>query len=298
MSESGDKQQSPAEAFDVLAHELRFDILQELNAADGPVSFSELQAAVDISDSGQFNYHLSKVVGPFVRKSDSGYRLSAAGKRAVGAVFAGELSGESLRDVEPVPTAGSCHDCETNLAVVVNESSVRVCCPSCEAVYTEPEIPPGTLADWDREELPTVVNRWTRRWLNSVDLGLCEYCDGRTSTTVYRSGEAAGPEWFDADSGPDAIAVYECERCGYATHGDISFAALTRPPLVAFYYDHGINLRKQPLWALGLPERSTVAVVQETPLRVELSVTLDDDTRTFRFDRELALVDESDPVSA
>ena len=296
MTGGGDEQPTPEEAFDVLAHELRFEILHELNAASDPVPFSALHDAVDVQDSGQFNYHLSKVVGPFVRKSDEGYRLSTAGKRAVGTVFAGEFSGEPLREVAPVPMEGSCHNCNTGLEAVFGESSVRVHCPSCGAVFTEPEIPPGALSGRDREQLPQVINRWVRRWLTSVDLGLCEYCDGRTTTTVCRPREAAAPPWFDADSDREVIVVYECKRCGHWTHSVISFAALVRPPLVSFYHDHGINLRERPLWALDLIERSQTSVAQETPLRVELSVTLDDETRAFVFDREMTLIDESTPA--
>jgi hypothetical protein len=296
MTGGGDEQPTPEEAFDVLAHELRFDILRELNGASGPVPFSDLHDAVDVRDSGQFNYHLSKVVGPFVHKSDDGYRLSTAGKRAVGTVFAGEFSGEPLRDVEPVPTEGSCHECGTGLEAVFGDSRVRIHCPSCEVVVTEPEIPPGALTGWDREELPRMVNHWLRRWLTSVDLGLCEYCDGRTITTVCRPGEPAAQGWFEDDSELDTVVVYECQRCGHWTNAIVPFAALFRPPLVAFYYDHGINLRNQQLWALDLIEGSRTAVVQETPLQVELSITLDDETRRFVFDREMTLVEESTPA--
>jgi hypothetical protein len=63
------------EAFDLLANEIRLDILRTLGeamAGDGktPISFSELQRRVGVEDNGRFNYHLDRLLGTFVEKAD------------------------------------------------------------------------------------------------------------------------------------------------------------------------------------------------------------------------------------
>ncbi|QRV14078.1 helix-turn-helix transcriptional regulator [Haloterrigena salifodinae] len=54
----------PEEAFRLLGHEIRVQILLALwRASDHALGFSELYDAVDVDDSGQFTYHLSKLEG-------------------------------------------------------------------------------------------------------------------------------------------------------------------------------------------------------------------------------------------
>lgn len=297
MPDSGAEHPPAEEAFGRLAHELRFEVLRELNRAEGPLTFSELHEAVGVQDSGQFNYHLGKLVGPFVRKSEHGYSLSVAGKRAVGTVFAGEFaSGYEFGD-GPASAPGSCYDCGAALQVQFSESRLRLTCSSCDWVYTAPEIPPGALDGVDREAVPGLIDRWSRRLLISLDLGICEYCDGHVEGTVCLPGEEAAPEWFSvAKATRDVILVYSCRRCGFSTHAALPVVALTRPALAAFYHEHGIDVRNRPNWTFDLLVNPTVTVSQKTPLQVELPVTLDDETRVFVFDREAALVEERTPT--
>jgi hypothetical protein len=73
------------EAFATLGNETRLSILLALWEAYEPfvatnaVAFSELRERVGMRDSGQFNYHLDKLRGHFVRKTDAGYELRRAG---------------------------------------------------------------------------------------------------------------------------------------------------------------------------------------------------------------------------
>lgn len=81
---------STDEAFEVLAHELRLEIIRELWEAgvtrphDGDphttgVTFTDLRRRVGVADSGRFNYHLRKLTPHFVERAPDGYRLNAAG---------------------------------------------------------------------------------------------------------------------------------------------------------------------------------------------------------------------------
>lgn len=71
-----------ATAFDLLSAETRLRIVRALLAADPqPVRFSELRNRVGTRDTGQFNYHLGRLRGDLVEKSDGGYVLTSAGRR-------------------------------------------------------------------------------------------------------------------------------------------------------------------------------------------------------------------------
>ncbi|MFC7189356.1 hypothetical protein ACFQL7_05510 [Halocatena marina] len=52
------ERRSPEDVFSLLANDVRIEILHALGETpDTSLSFSELQARVDVADSGNFNYH-------------------------------------------------------------------------------------------------------------------------------------------------------------------------------------------------------------------------------------------------
>jgi len=70
-----------AETFSLLSDETRVRILVALSqAADDPVSFSDLRSRVGVDDSGQFNYHLDRLCERLVTKTDDGYLLTDSGE--------------------------------------------------------------------------------------------------------------------------------------------------------------------------------------------------------------------------
>ncbi|MEF8884798.1 MAG: helix-turn-helix domain-containing protein, partial [Haloarculaceae archaeon] len=94
----------PDEAFAALADDTRVDILRALwSDEDQRATFSELREAVGMRDSGQFNYHLDKLVGRFVRKTDDGYELTLAGLYVNGAIEAGAISYGPLYPFSAMP---------------------------------------------------------------------------------------------------------------------------------------------------------------------------------------------------
>lgn len=86
---------SPGEAFSVLGNDTRVAILRTLWDAGPPVAYSELKSAIGVHDSGRFNYHLDKLIGHFVERTEAGYSLLVAGEQAVQAIDAEMFTGES-----------------------------------------------------------------------------------------------------------------------------------------------------------------------------------------------------------
>ena len=63
-------------------------LYREQRVGSTPIAFSALCDRTGIEDTGQFNYHLTRLRGPFVAKGPEGYSLTPAG-RAVGQLLTG-----------------------------------------------------------------------------------------------------------------------------------------------------------------------------------------------------------------
>ena len=140
---------SPEAAFSLLSNETRFAVLRALYDADErSLSFSDLRERTGVKDSGQFNYHLGKLVGVFVRETDDGYALRYAGKRVIGAVLSGAYTREVT--VDPIPVDGRCFDCGGRLEASYRDERARTGCVDCDLSVTEYGVPPGIVDGYER----------------------------------------------------------------------------------------------------------------------------------------------------
>lgn len=281
---------APEAAFELLAHEIRLQTLEVLNDADERLSFGELRDRVGVEDPGKFNYHLQKLTGRFVRAND-GYRLSAAGKRVVGAVLSGGYTAEFADEV--VPMDAGCSVCEGRLEARFSGERARILCSNCEWTVTAPRIPPGVFEGWPRDVSPEVVDRWRKRNRVSAAYGFCYNCDGRLDQTICLPDDDGAPDWFHGHIS-DAVEVSSCRRCGHWWHTVVEQAVVTHPAVAAFHYDHGIDVRETPDWALPWVDHGQATVTDTDPLRIEVPVAIDDARRVFTFDGDLSLVAWSD----
>jgi hypothetical protein len=279
----------PDEAFELLAHGTRLRVLETLNESAEPLVFGELRERVGVSDPGGFNYHLRKLTGRFVRETDEGYELTIPGRRVVGAVLSGGYT--KVLDAEPLPVSGTCSECDGSLEARFHKDGIEVVCQNCGFQQTDPKIPAGALEGWSREDAPAVVARWLKRIHAAAEYGFCYNCDGRLDRTVTLPADEGSPEWLTGEH-LDATVIYECRRCGTGWQSVVPYAILTHPAVVVFHYDHGIDLREIPDWNLDWPEIGLATVVNETPLRIEVPITLDDETRVFTVDADLDIVNE------
>jgi DNA-binding transcriptional ArsR family regulator len=77
----------PDRAFELLSNETRIAILRVLASADEEcLPFSILRKRVGIDDSGQFNYHLNRLAGHYVRRTRDGYIICQTGTDALEAI--------------------------------------------------------------------------------------------------------------------------------------------------------------------------------------------------------------------
>lgn len=81
----GSTAEAVSDTLALLGDQRRVAIVAELAAAGAvpgsatTLRFSRLRDRVGVEDSGQFNYHLGKLCGRLVERTEEGYRLTPAG---------------------------------------------------------------------------------------------------------------------------------------------------------------------------------------------------------------------------
>ena len=264
-------------ALDAAGDPTRLAILRALfETGGGPVSFSELQTDVELRDSGLFNYHLGKLVGPFVRKDEDGYHLRHAGEQVVGAVLAGTYGPD--RSVGPVSVEGACFDCGGPLVARYVDDHGSVACADCDTPVTRYRMPSGLFDDREADALPGLLHRWVRLDVVRLGAGICPVCLGPLT------GRLDTPPGVDL---PVPGVAFTCDRCGMHAGGTVGLVLLDHPTVAAFHFDHGVDLRTDSVWRLDwLFDPDAVELVDEDPPTVRVTVRLDGDelTATVRGD--------------
>ena len=265
---------TPAEAFALLDNETRLSILEALTDADGPLAFSELREQVGERDSGKFNYHLGKLTDHFVRRTESGYEPTLAGRQIVGALLAGTYTADV--SLSPIEIDGECPNCgESPLVVEYADEHVKIRCTECESWFSQFTFPPGTVEQFDREQLPMAFDRWLRTVFQRIVAGFCANCSGRLDSRLLPDDDRPEP----------ARAEFTCERCGDVATASPETALFYHPAAVGFFYDHGIDVTETPTWETSTRlDDLTYEITSEDPLVVEVAVTLDDEVLEATID--------------
>ncbi|HZD43168.1 MAG TPA: helix-turn-helix domain-containing protein [Methanomicrobiales archaeon] len=271
---------SPEQAFSLLGNDTRIGIIQALWKADEPLSFSDLHDRVDIRDSGQFNYHLNKLVGLFVRQADGKYELTYAGSQVIGAILSGTYTQRA--EAERFELDTFCPDCGTELTATYEEETVTVRCETCDENRSTFRLPPGAFEGRTEDELPKTFERWLLNVFSLMADGICLRCSGKTVGSLVTD-----TEYFFSDQ--EAGIEFICQRCGDHAAGNIETYLLRHPAVIAFHYDHGIDLTTASVWELEWLHAESATIVSEDPLVVSSSITLDGDELTLTVDEELAV---------
>lgn len=276
----------PEKAFAALSDPARIEVLRALwEAEDRTATFSELRAAVEMDDSGRFNYHLSKLCDQFISRTDDGYRLRLAGTRVVGALLSGAYT--QTGSMESVAMDQLCPLCGIPLTFQYTDERVVIDCDECNRGTIEIPVPPGVFAGYDHERLPDVAEQYARNLIQQVRTGFCVTCEGRIQPRVSVKTSPSDAE--DAYRIP--IVHYECERCGETTNAALGTAFLGHPDVVAFYHDHAIDVRETPLWRFIAVDEDSVRILQEDPLRANVVYTADSDQLTLTVDGNLTVLE-------
>lgn len=275
---------SADDAFGLLGDDTRLGVLRALSETDGPLGFADLRTAVGVADSGQFNYHLDRLVGQFVAKRDEGYGLTPAGRRVVGAVLAGQYT--KAVESDPVPVDADCPHCGGRLDARFEEGLARIACDDCERDVIRLGVPPGAFEEYPRSEWPRVAERWTRREFETFVDGFCPTCHGPATSTLERSAEEV------LDTYPFGVR-YACDRCDTSMFANVEAHVLFHPAVVTFHYDRGVDVTETAIWDLDWAVTPGAQAVVEDPLRVEVPVTVDGDCLRLTLDEDASVVETS-----
>jgi hypothetical protein len=262
------ERRSPEAVFGLLGDESRLRILQALGETpDESIPFAELHRRSEVDDSGRFNYHLGKLRGTFVRRTEDGYELTYAGRQVIGAMYAGIYTTNAT--VEAIPAEESCPVCGGDLVAEYAEETTSIYCTACEDFRNDFGFPPGSLDQFDHEELPFAFDRWMSHVIGGVIDGFCYTCAGRMD------GQLVVDDADERMGGLPAHAEFECDRCGSTATTSGGAPVLYHPAVAGFLHGHGFESGRSPTWELSAVGLPTGELLSESPPRVTVKLEHD-----------------------
>ncbi|WP_327050919.1 winged helix-turn-helix domain-containing protein [Halomicrococcus gelatinilyticus] len=270
---------------ELLNHEVRAEILLALaermqeHPRDATLRFSELRDRVGHDDPGNFNYHLKRLSGAFVEKTDAGYRLSDVGHHFVAVLLSGRFDPDRRREFPDTET--SCPVCGAPSTVTYEDGSLRTVCEDDHTMVLN--VGPELLDSHSVIEALDVAMRRSLWEARSTMDGVCPYCDGQTSGTVTRYPGEPVPILYE----------WTCDRCGVFLQNSAGGCVLFHPAVVGFCYQHGVDVF-QRTWEVLVENVETAAVCSADPLRVQVAVSLEGERLELTLDDSATVVDVAD----
>jgi DNA-binding transcriptional ArsR family regulator len=282
---------APAEAFSTIANETRLAILEALwTAPERPVTFSELRRSVGMRDSAQFNYHLGKLTGHFIKKTDDGYDFRHAGKKVVRAVLEGSFNEDP--ELPFFGISGACTECGAGLQAAYADEQITIDCAACGRIHSRYSFPPGGLNDRTREEVMDAFNQRVRHLHCLAADGVCPECNGKMETTLRRAA--------DDEFAAELCVEHRCAQCDHRILSTAGLKLLDHSDVVTFHRTHGIDLCATPYWEFAWcvsDEHTTI--LSADPWSIRVTIALDDEELRVTMDGDLTVTDvETFPVTA
>jgi len=296
---------SPDEAFDVVGDEARLQILQVLAEAGEPLAFSELLDRIDYDDSSNFSYHLEKLVGHFVRKTEEGYRPRLAGRRVVESIYSGVVTDNPVVDRTPVDM--TCMYCEAPTEMAYHDGVAVVYCRECEGrigkmgpaeqwpiphrdIVGYVSLPPAGVYGRTPTEMLDAAGITTVADVQEIVRGVCPGC----SATIDRSPEVCedhetADEFCTRCNHQFGVSILvRCTNCTFRSRSPFPTHALGNIDLLAFMTDHGID----PFASNAFHLRAcTEEILSADPLRARYTFTADGDALTLTIDDDLRVIE-------
>ena len=304
---------SPDEAFAVLGDETRLTILQTLGNADTPLAFSELRDRIGYNTTSNFNYHLAKLEGHFVRRTEDGYDLRQAGQRVVEAVLSGAVT--DAPTLEATRIAVECPFCSASTAVDYEQERVDMYCTKCSGIFgsvaTIPQLSaPGEFGSLGHMSLPPaglqgrtaadiLEAAWAWSYLEFIarGSGICPRCSARIeqSVTICENHDDTD-DACDSCSRNYAVHFHtSCTNCINDWSGIVPGLLLGNTEFQAFLTGHGINLTTPEAMdrAMRTFGNYDEEIISTDPFEARFTFTVDEDSLTLTVDDDLTVVDST-----
>jgi len=294
----------PNDAFTLIGDETRIGILQALwdvydpYAADNTISFAELFDRVGTEDTGNFNYHLGKLKGHFVRRTDAGYELTAPGFKLVRAIIAGGITGNPA--ITSTVANATCEGCGSPVELTYEDGTTWVRCSSCEGYWAQRSgeifgfsLPPAGLEDREPDEILTATIVYSIHRFETTVNGICPECGGTVDTAlaVCANHEPDDGICDACESHFMGVITCVCRSCKFAWRSPSYAPVSHHPALISFYYEHEIE-HVPATWAainrgMGWREQH----LSTDPASLRLTVECDGESRQFVLDHTGSIVD-------
>lgn len=299
---------STDEAFALLGNDTRIAILYALWEAHEPfadddaVPFSDLRKRIEMRNSGRFNYHLDRLTGQFVERTEAGYELRYRGLKLMHAVVAGSAIDDST--LEPTEIDEECPVCGAPTAVSYEGDRLFHVCTECEGFRgTFEEFPDGTIAahsfapaglsDRSPEEILDAERQQAKHRRGMMVEGVCPECSGRVEPDVTVCDDHDGSETVCRNCGSRGRihVYYTCSVCKHAWLFGPKLAVATHPAVVGFYYERGVEFDVASRDASGFVREWKTELAADDPLRVRVTVPYEGDALRVTLDDEMDVVE-------
>lgn len=302
-----------AEAFELLRSEGRLAILWALweafDPADSPtaIPFSELADRTAYDSPGNLSYHLDKLVGRYVEKTEDGYLLSGTGREIVRAIVSGAMTSNVAFD--PFEIDDPCPYCGGLVEVSYADNYIQARCRSCGGSYPEAgptvsdvarsarngvitlcEFPPaGVRHRGPGDTLGAYLTRASHQAFSML-AGTCPACGGRTwsSTNVCEAHEADSAPCEACGFTYPAQTLLVCEHCKLRINAATRWLTLRDPRVGSFFQTRGVDVRSgfsMELWSTM--DRADVTVQGTDPVALSFRYRLGEDSLRVEVDDEL-----------
>ena len=302
----GESAMSPDDAFAIVGDDTRIQILQAIGEADEPLTYSELFDRVDY-DSTNFHYHLKKLRGHFIRKTEDGYTLHQAGGRVVVAVLSGAVTDYPV--VERTLVETPCFLCGGGMELSYRQETVGLYCPDCGGrrsasgesgeeggapsdIVGSLGLPPAGVEGRTPSEMIHAAEVWTASQGQAVARDVCPWCSASLEHAVSACDDhdPSNGRCDACDRQFASLVHVSCRNCIFEQDSALTSRLLSDTTLMAFMLDHGID----PL----APDAFHLTNVEETvrsidPFEAEFTFTADGDTLTLSVDGDLLIADVS-----
>lgn len=304
-ADEDDTSLSPDDAFAVLGNETRMDILQTLGDADEALAFSELRDRVGVRDSGQFNYHLDKLDGHFISKTDEAYELRQAGRRVIEAVLSGAVTDAPVMGRTEIEVA--CPYCDAPIEVRFIEERVETYCTNCAGTFGESQLesaetpvegflgnvslPPAGIQGRTPRETVEAGTTWGNLEFMALASGVCPRCSAPldTAVDVCQEHDTTGGLCERCNNLHQVHGEWECTNCIFFTSGLFVLNLMTNPAFLSFQIDHDLN----PISPTQVSEFMQMLldhdeeILSTDPFEARFTFTIDGDPLTVTVDDDL-----------
>ena len=306
----------PGDAFGLIAHETRIDILRVLattDRAERPVEFSEILDQIDGVRSAKFNYHLNELKGQFVERTDEGYDFRRPGRRVAQAILSGAVTGNRLSELTDVEQ--DCHHCDGSLEVMYHDERIAIYCADCSGTYASSsyqdqhdeipdgygflglhDLPPAGMAGHTPTEALEEAHKWALMDTLSMISDSCPRCSSRFDWWVdVCEDHRGGTRCCDRCGYRHAVVhTAHCQNCTFDSRLPYGMILAGATELQSFLTSRGFNLLEESYRDFSLVFKNyEEEIIATDPLEVSFTFTLDGDDISLTVDGERSVLSVS-----